>query len=236
MSPTRPVPARARAAARTAYHHGALREALIEASEALLAERGPEGFSLREVARRSGVSPAAPAHHFGDMAGLLTAVATQAFEGLHAALEAGDRRGGADPATRLREQGLAYVGFALRQPGRFGLMFRGGLQKDEPLERAAHAAFATLEDGVRALLDVPAGQPLAAAQWQALIATWSLVHGFAHLALAGQFGRALPGLDRDALLRDMLAPMLERQLAALRPAPAPAAGARRRRGATSGSR
>ena len=51
------------------YHHGALREALIEATEVLLTERGAEGFSLREVARRAGVSPAAPAHHFGDAAG-----------------------------------------------------------------------------------------------------------------------------------------------------------------------
>lgn len=207
-------------AERAGYHHGALREALIEASESLLAERGPEGFSLREVARRSGVSPAAPAHHFGDVAGLLAAVATQAFEGLHAALEAGNQRGGNDPVARLREQGLAYVGFALRQPGRFGLMFRGGLRKDEPLVRAAHAAFTTLEDGVRALFDLPAGMPLTPAQWQALIATWSVVHGFAHLALAGQFERALPGLGREVLLRDVLAPVLERHLEALRPAPA----------------
>jgi AcrR family transcriptional regulator len=90
MSNARSRPARAQA--REGYHHGALREALIEASEALLAERGLEGFSLREVARRSGVSPAAPAHHFGDADGLLAAVATQAFDGLTAALEAGNAR------------------------------------------------------------------------------------------------------------------------------------------------
>ena len=60
------VPAAGRAHARGAYHHGALRAALIDAAESVLAERGVEGFSLREVARRSGVSPAAPAHHFGD--------------------------------------------------------------------------------------------------------------------------------------------------------------------------
>jgi AcrR family transcriptional regulator len=223
MTKTPPITGPAPHAERAGYHHGALREALIEASESLLAERGPEGFSLREVARRSGVSPAAPAHHFGDMAGLLAAVATHAFEGLHAALEAGNTRGGSDPVARLREQGLAYVGFALRQPGRFGLMFRGGLRKDEPLAHAAHAAFTTLEQGVRALFDLPPGVPFAPAQWQALFATWSVVHGFAHLALAGQFERALPGVGREALLRDVLAPMLERHLAALRPAPSAAA-------------
>src|SRR5688572_4310334 len=101
------------------YHHGDLRRALVEATEALLAEKGPEAFSLREVARRAGVSPAAPAHHFGDAGGLLAAVATAGFDGLAAALTAGEAKGGADPRRRLREQGVAYVEFALGHPGRF---------------------------------------------------------------------------------------------------------------------
>ena len=62
------------------YHHGALREALLEAAEALIGERGLDGFSLREAARRVGVSPAAPQHHFGDARGLLTAIATAGFD------------------------------------------------------------------------------------------------------------------------------------------------------------
>lgn len=217
------------ATAREAYHHGALREALIEATEALLAERGSEGFSLREVARRSGVSPAAPAHHFGDAQGLLSAVATLAFDGLTAALKTGNERGGNDPVARLREQGLGYVGFALRYPGRFGLMFRAGAagaSKDEALSASGHAAFTVLEDGVRLLLDVPPAAPLSPLHWQALLAIWSVVHGFAHLALAGQFdhvtpgapgapddpGEAAPCVGREALLRQVLAPLLEQQL------------------------
>lgn len=240
---------------REAYHHGALREALIEATEALLAERGTEGFSLREVARRSGVSPAAPAHHFGDADGLLTAVATLAFDGLTAALQAGNERGGTDPLARLREQGLGYVAFALRHPGRFGLMFRGGapaVRKDEALLRSAGAAFSVLEEGVRLLLGAPAPAPLSAAQWHALLATWSVVHGFAHLALAGQFDHVAPGAlaaegascteapisgrrAREALLREVLAPLLEQQLRGLLlttpDAPAPVAPS-----ATSGPR
>lgn len=217
--------------AREAYHHGALREALIEASESLLAERGVEGFSLREVARRSGVSPAAPAHHFGDMAGLLAEVARHAFDGLTAALEAGNRRGGADPVARLREQGLGYVGFALRHPGRFGLMFRSGLQKDEALAQSAHLAYLTLENGVRALLGVPAGQPLDEAQRQILLGIWSAVHGMAHLLLAGQFPADMTAGGRDALLKGTVAPMLQRQFEALRERPsarpAPRRGQRR---------
>jgi AcrR family transcriptional regulator len=231
-----PATRRTAAARRDAYHHGALREALIEATEALLAERGTEGFSLREVARRSGVSPAAPAHHFGDAEGLLAAVATLAFDGLTEALRAGDERGGSDPVARLKEQGLGYVGFALRYPGRFGLMFRAGaagVHKDEAFRRSAGAAFNVLEQGVRLLLGVPAPAPLSPAHWQAILSTWSVVHGFAHLALAGQFDHVGPGAaaggepapvgpgparpagavagraQRDALLRDVLAPLLE---------------------------
>lgn len=210
-------PRAARTTARTAYHHGALREALIEASEALLAERGLEGFSLREVARRSGVSPAAPAHHFGDADGLLAAVATLAFDGLTAALEAGNRRGGDDPVARLREQGVGYVDFALRYPGRFGVMFRSGLHKSPELQRSGHAAFMTLERGVRDLCGLGSSAPLAPAHWHALLSIWSVVHGFAHLALAGQFAEFTPSGGQSGLLRETLAPMLEAQLRALRP-------------------
>jgi len=223
-----PASSHATLAERSGYHHGALREALIEASESLLAERGLEGFSLREVARRSGVSPAAPAHHFGDAAGLLAAVAANAFEGLAAALEAGNRRGGDDPVARLREQGVGYVGFALRYPGRFGLMFRTGLVKNEALTRCGDGAFGKLEQGVRDLYAVPAGEPLEPAQWLRLLSTWSVVHGFAHLALAGQFDRFAPG-GREALLRTMLAPMLEQLLAPFRPgSPTPAPAGRKK--------
>ena len=74
---------------------------------------------------------------------LLAAVATQAFDGLTAALEAGNARGGASPVARLREQGVGYVDFALRHPGRFSLMFRSGLPKTEALVKSAQVAFAT---------------------------------------------------------------------------------------------
>jgi AcrR family transcriptional regulator len=99
------------------YHHGALREALIAAAEAVLTERGLEGFSLRETARRAGVSASAPAHHFGDTRGLLTAIAGQAFRDLTDALELAAR----EPVQSDRVQKLAtvYVRFAVRQRARF---------------------------------------------------------------------------------------------------------------------
>ena len=137
-------------APRDTYHHGDLRRTLVSAAEELLAERGADGFSLREVARRAGVSPAAPAHHFGDSAGLLTAVATLGFEELAQSLLAGHKGAGSDPRARLVGQGVGYVRFALAYPGRFGLMFRDGPRRDDPaLAAAASRAFQVLEDDIR---------------------------------------------------------------------------------------
>lgn len=170
------------------YHHGDLRSALIDATEALLAERGADAFSLREVARRAGVSPAAPAHHFGDAAGLLTAVATLGFAGLTAALEQGAATGGEDARAALHGQGMGYVRFALAHPGRFRLMFRKEkLRQDDALLLHANAAFDTLAAGVRRAAGVADAAAMSAAHWNAVIVLWSLVHGYAHLAIAGRF-------------------------------------------------
>lgn len=192
------------------YHHGSLPQALIDATELLLADKGPEGFSLREVARRAGVSPAAPAHHFGDSRGLLTAVATVGFDGLAQALREGEARGGRDPRARLREQGVAYVNFAMRYPGRFRLMFRDGLLGDDPgLQRAGNAAFMVLENGVREAFGTASGKPLPAKAWTALLALWSAVHGFAHLTIAGRFDRLAAKRGRVGFVEFALRPVLD---------------------------
>ena len=85
-----------------AYHHGSLRSALIEAAEEVIAERGLDCFSLRETARRAGVSPAAPAHHFKDVRGLLTAIASQAFADLADTLAEADATAGPDRDARIK--------------------------------------------------------------------------------------------------------------------------------------
>lgn len=168
-----------------AYHHGALREALIDAAEAIIAERGVEGFSLREAARRAGVSPAAPGHHFGDARGLLTAVATRAFRDFGDALEAGTA--GEDPRERIRGQGIAYVRFALANRARFELMWRKALldREDPDYCAAGDRAFLLLDRAARGV-GAPEGPDLTVLAPS--IAAWSIVHGFVELALSGAFG------------------------------------------------
>lgn len=181
--------ARKTAEAPAPYHHGDLRAALIQATEGLLAERGIEGFTLREVARRAGVSPAAPLHHFGSAAGLLTEVSILGFEELTRCLRDGTAAGGKDPARRLRGQGMGYVQFALAYPGRFQLMFRKDrLMQDGRLKEAGDAAFAELEMAVRDYTGWGREKPLNRATQATVLAAWSTVHGFAHLALDEKFG------------------------------------------------
>lgn len=182
------------------YHHGALRPALIEAAEAVIAERGVDGFSLRETARRAGVSPSAPAHHFGDAQGLLTAIATAGFQALGDALEAASASG--TRAERVRAQGLAYVDFALTQRARFDVMWRAALLDDEEpaFAAAGRRAFGLLDAAVRgegAMREGPADPALAPS-----IACWAIVHGFARLAIDGAFGTEPGAAARaaDALL------------------------------------
>lgn len=179
------------------YHHGDLRDALIAAGEEVLRERGVAGFSLREAARRAGVSPAAPAHHFGDARGLLTAIATLGFNGLSQGLIAANAAAGDDRRARILAQGHAYVRYALTQPARFDLMWqRDLLNGDDPdFQAAGFHAFSLLHELVT-------GEPLTMADMQddkyridpRVIATWSVVHGFAGLARQGAFDPETPGL------------------------------------------
>ncbi len=107
------------------YHHGDLRVALIRAADEIIAEGGIETFSLRAAAQRAGVSPAAPAHHFGSAKGLLTEVALLAYERVDRYLEEAGRSD--DVVADVRALGLAFVTFAVDHPGHFRLMFRNDL-------------------------------------------------------------------------------------------------------------
>jgi AcrR family transcriptional regulator len=181
---------------RQQYHHGNLRESLIAAAEEILREHGVARFSLREAARRCGVSPAAPAHHFGDARGLLTAVATRGFQRLADELERDVILTGADHFERL---GATYLRFARDDPAIFSIMWATDLldQSDQAYLSAGRNAFNVLERLVN-------GRDVAVATAPRLpqaptLATWALVHGLARLALDGALRSVPPELEREVL-------------------------------------
>jgi AcrR family transcriptional regulator len=165
------------------YHHGNLREALLDAAAALVAEAGPGGFTLREVARRVGVSHNAPYRHFHDKDELLAAVAAQGFERLSAAMRT-SAAGGEDALDRFRLCGRGYIEFALRWPEHFLVMFDlpscAGRYPD--YTAAGKEAFQVLLASI-AEVQSEGALPAGDAQPMALVA-WSLVHGIAKLAIA----------------------------------------------------
>ncbi|MFG3709889.1 TetR/AcrR family transcriptional regulator [Micromonospora sp. NPDC049460] len=175
------------------YHHGDLRRALLAAAVRVIEESGPGTLSLRDLARRAGVSHAAPAHHFGDKAGLLTALAAEGFDLLAEAL------GG---AADLLESGVAYVDFAVRHRAHFEVMFHPDLYRADADEVAAarRRAGDALYAGVAGL---PQGRPTAEDPQGDALAAWSIVHGFATLWLAGVLPERV-GDDPRAAARDVI--------------------------------
>lgn len=180
------------------YHHGDLPAALLAAVDEIVRDADVSAVSLREAARRAGVSHAAPAHHFGDKAGLLTAFAAQGFAALQGCLVAAGEAAAAAGRPPLFAMGVAYVRFAVEHPGHFAVMFRTELlHADEPGYRSAcQDAFAVLMGAVgsaRSDLDADDPQVLLAAA-----GAWSIVHGFATLWLDGSMPEAVSGQSPDA--------------------------------------
>lgn len=180
---------------RRSYHHGDLRRALLDAAIESIAETGPVALSLRDLARRTGVSHAAPAYHFGDKAGLLAALAADGFDLLADALGQAATKGG------LLDIGVAYVRFAVDHPAHFEVMFRPALYSGGAADvvAARGRARAALEAGIRGL---PAEQRGGDARATGL-AAWSIVHGFASLWLGKAFGGEL-GADPELAARRII--------------------------------
>lgn len=174
----------------TAYHHGNLRRALVDAALAAIGEAGPTGWSLRDLARRAGVSHAAPVHHFGDKKGLVTAVATEGYELFADSLEAA----GED----FLEAGVAYVRFAVTHRAHFAVMFRPELHHaDDPALTAARDRAAAARDRAAAAIR-GSGHDRALT-----IAAWSTAHGFAELWLSGALPEERDG-DAETTARAVL--------------------------------
>src|SRR3954452_14318954 len=133
------------------YHHGALRDALLQAAERVLERDGLGGLTLRAVAREAGVSHAAPTHHFGDLTGMISELAAIGFRPINAAMVAAGAAG-ASPLEKALARAKAYVAYAQAHPGMYGLMFRTErLDMSRPaLHDAANASFAGLAGAIGA--------------------------------------------------------------------------------------
>ena len=183
------------------YHHGDLRRRLIDVGERLLEEAGVEGFTLRECARRAGVSPSAPSHHFGNVTGLLTAIATVGFDGLSEAQEAAlvGVQGGAE--ARLKAIGGSYIRYAVAHPARFRVIFgRMALDESDP---ALHASGSRALGILRRELATLRGEPVEGGDpdFEAAVSlAWSAVHGYATLLIDGHLFAINPTLDHEAYL------------------------------------
>lgn len=193
------------------YHHGDLHTALLDAADSILQEKGVEGFSLRECARRAGTSHAAPAHHFGDAQGLLSEFAALGFERMVAMMRSGRAGAGPDPWEQLRATGRAYIDFALANRSAFQLMFRADRLDPvhERLRQGRAAAFSELRSSLAALHGGTAPLPQ-------LTLAWSAVHGFATLMLENAMdgiheGKTVQHFSRE--MGDALLALLKNSLA-----------------------
>jgi AcrR family transcriptional regulator len=171
------------------YHHGDLRRALVDAALELVKEQGPSGITLREAARRAGVTHAAPYRHFADKEALLAAVAEEGFLRLKETVEAAMVV--VEPRMRVEAIGVAYVRFARENPSQFRVMFGsqvGDKRRYPNLVHADQSVFDLLTQGIAAAQatgDLAPGDPARLG-----MVAWSMLHGVAALAVDGQMERA----------------------------------------------
>ena len=192
---------RAKKPLKHAYHHGDLRRALLDAGLAILADGGAHALTLREVARRAGVTQAAPYHHFADKEVLLAALAEEGFVVLTQAMVLARDAAGKKASARLRAMGESYVHFAVSHAAHFQIMF--GHLVDIPrypsLHEAADRAFHSLVEGI--LAGQAAGVVRAGDPSELSVLAWSTVHGLAMLWIEG----AIPGPGKPDVTIDYLA-------------------------------
>ena len=186
---------------RRGYHHGNLREALVEAAIALVSEKGPDAFTIAEAARLAGVSPAAPYRHFRDAQALLAEVALRGFERFAAALSTAWNNGQPNSLRAFEAIGRAYLAFARTEPAFYAAMFEARLVFDDhpPLLAAADRAFAVLREAAdRLATSLPQGQRPPSLMMA--LHVWALAHGIAALFVRGGPSRRKLPMAAEELL------------------------------------
>ena len=182
------------------YHHGNLRQALVETALALIAEKGPQGFTLSEAAKAADVTPAAVYRHFAGRDDLLAEVARQGFDIFAALMEFAWNEGQPSALAAFEATGRAYLAFARKYPGHYKAMFESGLNM------AAHPDLAQVAGKARAVLEraaerlagqLPPGKRPPATMFSAHV--WALSHGVVEL-----FARGAPGAQSPFPPEDLL--------------------------------
>ncbi len=190
----------------TRYHHGRLKQALLDAAVEIVAKHGPSALSIREAASRAGVSHAAPKRHFSTVTALYCAVAEEGYRRLREhLLRRVHQDPGVAPLAALAILGVAYVEFALSNAGLFRAMFRPEVTDrapSHPLEQAAGAAFEVLVDAIKRCQE--AREVRAGSARELALGAWAMVHGLAILALDRQLAnRGFSSDDPIALAREV---------------------------------
>src|SRR6201989_557784 len=189
------------------YHHGNLKEALLQAALGLIAEKGAAGFTFADAARMAGVSPAAPYRHFRDRDELLSSIAQRGFEMFEAALNAAWDDGRPDTVTAFERVGKAYLKFAREEPAFYSAMFESGLPVDisPALQAAGERAFGIIRAAAERLAALaPPGVTRPPALMMALH-IWSMSRGVARLCARGAAARrSLPMSAEDLLEAEVL--------------------------------
>jgi AcrR family transcriptional regulator len=186
---------------RRGYHHGNLREALVQAALDLIGDKGPAGFTFADAARWAGVSPAAPYRHFRDRDALMADVARRGFEKFTEALTRAWNQGRPEPFRAFENVGRAYLAFARTEPAYYAAMFEAQLPPDlsRDLEAARDQAFAVLRQATEALCALLPEDKRPPTLMMSLH-FWALSHGIASLFARGDGARrALPMPAEDLL-------------------------------------
>jgi AcrR family transcriptional regulator len=183
------------------YHHGNLKEALVRAALALIAEKGPAGFTFAEAARWAGVSPAAPYRHFRDRDELMADVARRGFDLFESALKKAWDEGRPDPSTAFDRLGRAYLAFAKNEPAYYSAMFEAGipLDSDSELRAAGDRAFGVLRGATEVLVATMPPKQRPPVMMMALH-IWALSHGIASLFGRGDAARRSLPMTPEELL------------------------------------
>jgi AcrR family transcriptional regulator len=193
-SPTSGTPA-----GKQRYHHGDLRQALIDASHRLLVEKGAENFSLADACRVAGVSTAAPYKHFRDKLEILKAIVEQGFERMAERSLSAVRAKGEGTIEGVIAMGQAYIAFAMEETAVFRLMFghNKAIKRDEHVEDTGRSCFTNLIKQVAVYCEKnnAGGDPM-----QISVSLWTFVHGAACLLIDEDYENVAPGIDINAMI------------------------------------